>query len=202
MVKKKDVPSAAIAAALDLAEQRGWAQVTLADVAAEAKIPLIELFEQFGDRGGILRAYLRQIDEAMLRVDEEGPQGSARDSLFDMTMRRFEAMRRHKAAIRAIMRDTRDPAVGFCAGIRLLRTARLMLEAAGVPTGGLRGVARVHGMAALYVYAFGVWMRDESEDLSATMAALDKALRRAESLASMAGGRRRFGAGDAADAVA
>jgi AcrR family transcriptional regulator len=185
-------PAAIIDAALDIAAEQGWARITLADVAARANIPLVALFEQFTSTAGILRAYLRRLDEAMLRADELGPEMTTRDALFDIVMRRFEAMTPRKEAIRAIMRDSAaDPAVGFCAGLRLLRTCRLMLEAAAVPTSGLRGTLRVQGMTAVYLCTFRAWLRDETEDLSETMAALDKALRRAEGFASMTIGRRR-----------
>lgn len=184
--------AAIIDAALGIAAEQGWARITLADVAARANIPLVAVFEKFAGKAAILRAYLRQLDEAMLRAEEQGPEMSVRDALFDIAMRRFEAMAPRKQAIRAIMRDAAaDPATGFCAGLRLLRTCRLMLEAAGVPTGGLRGAVRVQGMTVVYLYAFRAWLGDESGDLSVTMAALDKALRRAESFASMTVGRRR-----------
>jgi type II secretory pathway component PulJ len=41
-----------------------------------------------------------------------------------------------------------------------------------------------------------VWLRDEGADLGRTMAALDRRLARAESLATLCGGRRRRRRGD------
>jgi hypothetical protein len=55
-----------------------------------------------------------------------------------------------------------------------------LLQAAGVGTTGLRGELTVRGLVAVWVWTLRAWERDESADLSATMAALDSALRRAE----------------------
>jgi hypothetical protein len=67
---------------------------------------------------------------------------------------------------------------------------RWMLEAAGVSTAGLRGALRVRGLMAVWLWALRAWERDESADLSGTMAALDTALRRAETAAAWLGTHR------------
>ena len=59
-----------------------------------------------------------------------------------------------------------------------------MLEAAGISAGGFRGVLRTKGLSAVYLSALRTWFRDETADKSKTMAALDKALGRADRLAS------------------
>ena len=65
-----------------------------------------------------------------------------------------------------------------------------MLQAAGVPTSGIRGDLRVRGLIGVWLWVMRTFDRDETEDLSPTMAALDTALARADQLASwMSGGR-------------
>ena len=66
---------------------------------------------------------------------------------------------------------------------------RWMLEAAGIPTRGVRGELRVKGLVAVWLWTIRAWRADDSEDLSATMAALDAALRRAEQAAEWLGWR-------------
>ena len=66
---------------------------------------------------------------------------------------------------------------------------RWMLEAAGIPTRGIRGELRVKGLVAVWLWTLRAWRADDSEDLSATMAALDAALRRAEQAAEWLGWR-------------
>jgi hypothetical protein len=51
---------------------------------------------------------------------------------------------------------------------------------------------RVKGLALAYLWTFRVFLDDDGEDLGRTMAALDRALARCESVAqSLPGGRRR-----------
>jgi ubiquinone biosynthesis protein COQ9 len=74
-----------------------------------------------------------------------------------------------------------------------------MLEAAGISAGGLAGIIRAKGLTAVYLTALGAWLKDDSEDKARTMAALDKALGRAEFFAGgfrRPGGRRAEGASE------
>jgi hypothetical protein len=70
----------------------------------------------------------------------------------------------------------------------------LMLEAAGVPSDGIRGAIKSKALAAIYAATLRDWLKDDTTDKSPTMAALDGRLRRAEgwsnSLKSMPFGRR------------
>jgi ubiquinone biosynthesis protein COQ9 len=72
-----------------------------------------------------------------------------------------------------------DPAGTLLVYMATLRSMKWLLEAAGVPATGLTGQLRVHGLMALWVYALRAWARDESADLSSTMAAVDRGLDRA-----------------------
>ena len=67
---------------------------------------------------------------------------------------------------------------------------RWMLNAAGQPTHGLRGALRIKGLVAVWVWTLRAFERDESEDLSATMATLDTALARAHAMAGWLSGER------------
>jgi hypothetical protein len=64
-----------------------------------------------------------------------------------------------------------------------------MLEAAGLSTAGLRGRLRVRALAVLYLSVLRVFLRDDSEDLAKTMAALDRRLRQAEPWLGLGGFR-------------
>ncbi len=73
---------------------------------------------------------------------------------------------------------------------RVGRSAAALLGAAGVSAEGLIGFARVQGFKAVMACALKAWMTDDSADMAKTMAALDKALARAERVASFRGWRR------------
>lgn len=184
MVKKAQSHQQIIDAAMDLAAERGWPAVTLADVAVRVGLPLAEVYGHFPSRNAILRGLMQHIDHLMLEGEVESG-ASVRDRLFDVAMRRFEALLPYRPALRAIVKDSGDP-VSLARGVcRFGHSMALLLEAAGVSSSGVGGLARVGGMAAVYLSAMRVWLDDETGELSRTMAALDKALRRAGTIVAM-----------------
>lgn len=195
MAKKSAGPETIVDAALDLAAERGWRGLSLAEIAERAGLPLVELVDHFSSKTAILDAYARRIDRRMLEGSTDLGE-SVRDRLFDVIMRRFEAMAPHRKALSVILREIDDP-WAVCQGARrFCGSLALTLEAAGLSSAGLGGLARMEGLAAVHVYVLRAFLDDGSPDLSRTMAALDKALRRAEGVAGMV--FRRSSAPDAA----
>lgn len=174
--------------AMALAAEQGWRHTGLGDIAAAADVSLAELHTHFGSKTAILAAFVDQIDGAVLAgvtpqdsVDEEGEGESVRDRLFDVLMRRFDALKPHKDAIRRISRDlARDPLAMICFLPHQARSLAWMLESAGVSSAGVRGRLRARGLGLVYLSALRAWFRDDTEDMSATMAALDRALGQAD----------------------
>ncbi len=175
-------------AALRLAAERGWRNVSLADIAAGAKLDLASLYQAYPSKSAILGAYLGRIDEKVLAGTDSSLAGEdARDRLFDVIMRRFDAMAPDKEALRSISGGlAADPLTAVCMVSRWKRSLAWMLEAAAIETGGPRGRMRVRGLGLIAAATFRAWLRDETDDQSKTMAALDKGLRRAESCVNSA----------------
>jgi AcrR family transcriptional regulator len=179
----------AIDAALSLAAEKGWRDLALADIAAGAGLTLAELYAQYPSKQAILTAYSRGIDMAVL-AEAEKPEGPAKDRLFDVLMRRLDKLDPHKAGLQRIAEDSwRDPLAMACSLARLDRSMAAMLEAAGISAAGFPGLMRAKGLAAVYLHGLRAWFRDDSEDKAKTMAALDRALGRADRLASWTQGR-------------
>jgi AcrR family transcriptional regulator len=194
------VAERAIAAALGLAESQGWGEVALRDIAAEAGLSFAELYARFSSKQAILNAFARDVDGRILAGSEsDPPEGSARDRLFDLVMRRFDLLQPHREALRSILRASgRDPLAIACGARALARSMATTLEAAGIPAGGLRGLVRVKGLSAIYLAVLRRWLGDDSDDRAATMALLDKLLTRAESgLAMLRCGKSRSESGEA-----
>jgi AcrR family transcriptional regulator len=195
MPRKTDVPGKIISAAFRLSEDRGWRYVTVAEIAKEAKISLAELYDIYPSKGAILRGFARRIDEQMLAGAAQTDASEApRDRLFDVIMRRFDAMAPYKPQLAGVIRDSvaGRPLAGLCAGARLLRSMAWTLEAAGISSAGPVGRLRAKALAVIYLSTLRAWFADDSEDMAHTMAVLDRALRRAETVAeALAGGRRR-----------
>ncbi|HEY9549652.1 MAG TPA: TetR family transcriptional regulator [Kiloniellaceae bacterium] len=163
--------------------ERGWRDLSLADIAEAAGLPLSKLYPIFGSKQAILEGFTDGVDAAMLAEASEPLDTPGRDRLFDMLMRRLDALQPYKEALGIILQDQlRDP-LGACCGLgRLARSMAVTLEAAGFSTTGCRGVLRLKGLSAIYLSTLRVWLRDDSEDMAKTMAHLDKQLSRVDSL--------------------
>lgn len=148
-------------------------------IAAEAGVPLLQLYREFSGKPAILCAFFRRVDEAVLAVPvEPEPDERPRDRVFDLLMRRFDALRPYREALERLGHELpADPLVALGSGARLLHSIAWMLEAGGIPANGLRGVIAVKLTTAAYLATLRTWLRDESPDLAQTMAALDRRLR-------------------------
>lgn len=167
-----------IAAALRLAAERPWRDVTLLDIAEAAHVSLAELRRDVSGKGDILAAFARSIDDEVLaRPRARSSNTAARDALFEVVMERFDALAPHKAALRSIM----DSGGGDLALLKaLIDSQAWMLAAAGIATDGAAGPVKVLGLASVYSSVFRTWLDDDDPGLARTMAALDRRLRRGE----------------------
>lgn len=179
MAKKRDNRDRIIDAALSLAAAGRWRDVSLAEIAEAAGMPLSQVYTLFSSKQSILNGFTARIDTEVLEGAEPGEgEAPARDRLFDVLMRRFDALKPHKTAIANIAQDElRDPVGGLCGLERFRRSMACMLEAADLSTSGLRGVLRIKAIGAVYLSVMRVWLRDDTPDLARTMAALDRRLR-------------------------
>jgi AcrR family transcriptional regulator len=168
-------------AALALAEREGWRNASLGAIAGEANVPLHELYGEFRSRAAILGGLMARTDRSVLAETpaadaEENP----RDRLFEVLMRRFDALKPHRAALKVIARDLgADPPTALCSAPAFLRSMAWMLEAAGLSSAGIRGRLRVRALALLYLCVLRTFVGDETDDLAKTMAALDRRLTQA-----------------------
>ena len=168
-----------IEAMLACIERQGWRRLSLADIAGAAGVPILQVYRVYRSKPAILCGFFRRIDETVLAMPlDTAPDERPRDRVFDLLMRRFDALGPHRAALERLSRDLpADPVAALATGARLLRSMRWMLEAAGVSGEGLAGIVAVKLTAAAYLATMRTWLRDESPDLAPTMAALDRRLR-------------------------
>lgn len=174
-------------AALKLAGEMRWRDVSMEMIAGESGATLARVYELFPSKAAVLNAFIRRTDQAVMAGhDFEDASEPVRERLLDVLMRRLDALAPHKDAVASITRDLgRDPAALLCSAPAFMNSMAWSLEAAGVSSSGLPGLARVKGLAAIYLGALRIWLRDDTEDQSVTMAHIDKNLKRAESLISM-----------------
>ena len=171
--------AALIAAFFQVAAKAGWRGATVAAAAREAGVSLADARGRFPTRGAVLRRFGEMADGAAL--DGAATEGVVRDRLFDLLMRRFDTLQAHRDGVLVLLRALpNDPPTAVALTCATRNSMRWMLQAAGVPATGLRGELQVQGLMAVWLWSVRAWERDDSTDLSGTMAALDVALLRAE----------------------
>jgi hypothetical protein len=167
-------------AALAAAASTPWRDITLARLAVAAGRPLADFY------GATLWEAVDCVEEGFDRAIADGPldpKQSVRDRLFDLIMRRFEAMEPYRAAVLGMEHGVdRDPTLIASAHQRNVRCARWVLAVAGLEADGMTGQARAQGLGVIIGQARAAWRGDDSGDFSKTMASLDKNLRRAEEM--------------------
>jgi hypothetical protein len=175
--------AALVSAAFSLGGEEGWRKLTAGSAARHAGLDLARARARFPGRGAVLRRFGALADAHALTgavVD-----GTVKDRLFDILLRRFDFLQMHRAGVVALMRALPvEPAWGAWLSSETLKSMGWMLEGAGVSSRGLRGEVAKRGLAVVWAWGMRAWLRDETEDLSTTMAAVDVALARADQIAS------------------
>jgi AcrR family transcriptional regulator len=162
----------------------GWRGVTATRLAEASGVPSGELVRRFPSRLGLLRLFADQVMDEVVQGTVPGQGGTPRDRLFDVLMRGIDALAPYKAGMRRLMVEMYTDAVLFGAMAPLFqRGMERMLDAAEIDSAGLQGRLRAAGLTLVWIRIVNVWSKDESEELGPTMAALDRALERAEQAA-------------------
>ena len=172
----------AIDALMTLLTEGPFEDIGLAEVAGRAGLKLSELRAEFGSTLAIYSAHVKDIDRRVLAGgDEDMSEEPPRERLFDVLMRRIEALAPYKDAMRSMMISARrHPSLALAVNAMAVRSQQWMLEAAGIRSSGPRGAMRAQGAALMWGRVLAVWVDDEEEGLDRTMAALDRGLASAE----------------------
>lgn len=166
----------------DLIEKRGWFALTLPEIAKAARINLAELLKIYPDKVAILSGFGRFMDMQLAEDTVESTE-PLKDKLFDMVMRRFDALAPYRAGATRLMEDMQShpvSAVMLCletlCGFN--RSMALMLDMAGLSTSHPRAILGIIGLKIVYLSTLRSWKHDNSADLSSTMATLDRGINR------------------------
>jgi AcrR family transcriptional regulator len=191
-----DKRQAIVDALMDLAARRPWREIEINDVAQAAHVSLAEFRDLFPSKGAVLGALSRRIDRQVLEGTTEDLAGEpARERVFDVMMRRFDALAPYKEALRRIFRDLQYDPLSLAALNQVsLNSMRFMLAAAGIGTEGPLGGLKLQGAVLVYSNTMRTWFEDDDPTLARTMARLDRELRRSERILEGAEDLRRLAA--------
>jgi ubiquinone biosynthesis protein COQ9 len=167
-----------VRAALALAQQRKWGDITLGDIAQTAGLSLADLRHEFSCKSDILRAFQAEVDAEVLTKVRVAPTGQTpRDRLFDVIMTRFEVLAPYKPALKHISDYLCcHPGEGALLAGSTLASQYWMLVGAGIKLDGPGAALRVAGLSGVYAKVFQIWLGDPSPSFDKTMAALDRRL--------------------------
>jgi AcrR family transcriptional regulator len=176
-----------VAAFMALLAEKPIEKISMAEIAKEAGVSLAELRTAFASPLAILAAHMTDIDRAVLDHDfSDMAEEPVRERLFDVLMRRLEALAPYREAVRSLLRSARrDPPLALALNGLAVRSQKWMLNAAGIGASGPAGGLRAQGVALLFSSVLQTWIRDDDPGLARTMAALDRALARGQRLAGL-----------------
>lgn len=176
-----DPRSAAIEALMRLASERDWEEIELADIAASAGLTLKDLRGLFPSKAAMLGGFARMMDDIVLAdMTDDLSDEPIRERLFDVMMRRLDAMAPYKPALRRIMTMLRRHPLDLAAlNGAALNSWRYMLASVDVPTEDELGAVRLQGAVLVYARVMETWFSDDDPGLARTMARLDRELERA-----------------------
>ena len=177
-----DKRKAIVEALMDLASRRPWHEIEITDIAKAANVSLAEFRDLFPSKGAVLGGLSRIIDKQVLEGTTDDLAGEpARERIFDVLMRRFDAMQPYKEALRRISQDLQYDPVSLAALNQVaLNSQRFMLAAAGINTEGPLGTLKLQGAVLVYANTMRTWLEDDDPAQARTMARLDRELRRGE----------------------
>jgi AcrR family transcriptional regulator len=187
--------SEVVEALMRLAAIQPWDDIELADIAREAGVSLSEMRDMFPSKGAILDGFTRMIDKKVIEGTNEDLVGEpARERLFDVLMRRLDAMTPYRRALRRITVALRTDVGSMMALNRSgLNSMRYMLAAAGIPSEGPLGFVKLQGTLIAFANVMETWFDDDEDPSGAkTMARLDRELTRGERVLERAEDLRRL----------
>src|SRR5271169_6907472 len=145
--KPADARGKIVDALMELAAERRFEDISIRDICKTAGVSLADFRDAFPSKGAILAGFSRRIDHVVLAQDgEELADESPRERLFDVLMRRLEAMAPYREGLREVAAWLRrEPVAALTMNQVAMNSMRFMLEAAGIEAEGASGAIKLQG---------------------------------------------------------
>ena len=150
--KPADPRGKIVDALMELASAQRFEDISIRDICKTAGVTLADFRDAFPSKGAVLAGFSRRIDRAVLAQDgEELADESPRERLFDILMRRLEAMAPYREGLREVGAWLRrQPAAALAMNQVVVNSMRFVLEAAGIEVeGGAAGAIKRQGRSGL-----------------------------------------------------
>ena len=169
----------AIDALMALVADEGWKSVELPAVAQKAGISLATLRDLFPSKGAMLAGFGRMLDRDLIEGANPDLIGEpAHERVFDLMMRRLDAMTPYKPALAEIRRAIRSDLVSAAALNQSgLNSWRYLLGSIDIPVEDELGMLKIQGAVVVFARTVDTWLDDTDPSMAKTMATLDKELK-------------------------
>lgn len=181
-------------ALMALAAEQPFEEISISAICARAGVSLADFRDSFPSKGAVLAGFSKRIDRLVLQGQNEDLTGEdAKERLFDVLMRRLDAMNPYREGLREVAQWLRrEPLAALAFNQVAVNSMRFMLEAAGIDSEGSAGALKLQGLVVAWGRVIGVWLDDHEPELSKTMAALDRELSRGERIVARVDSLDRF----------
>ena len=163
--------------------EKGWKNFSLLKFSKSQKIPAQDLKFFFRSKNEVLDKFTKMIDyKVEHNIDvEEMKSTSKKDNLFELIMLRLEAMQSYKVALKNILSGAKEkPIILKRLSKNIINSLDFYLELSSYYDDTFVDFLKKNAIFLIYSLTFRVWLNDESDDLSKTMAELDKLLSMAD----------------------
>ena len=167
----------------DLINDIGWDKFSIEKLSTKENIPVRDLKVFFKCKYSIVDKFSIMIDkniESKLRL-EDFKDSSKKDILFELIMMRFDEMEEFKSSLAKILDVSKNkPLLASIITRNVMNTMDFFLELSNCYSNYTFDVLKKNFLFLIYSITFKTWLSDNTEDLSKTMAELDKLLSTAE----------------------
>ena len=167
----------------DLINDIGWEEFSIEELSIREKIPLNELKIYFKCKYSIVDRFSKLIDkniESKLRI-QDFENSSKKDILFELMMMRFDEMDEFKSSLAKILDASKNkPLLISIITKNVMNTMDFFLELSNSYNNYAFDFLKKNFLFLIYSITFKTWLSDNTEELSKTMAELDRLLSTAE----------------------
>ena len=161
----------------------GWEEFSIEKLSIREKIPINELKIYFKCKYSIVDRFSKLIDkniESKLRI-QDFENSSKKDILFELMMMRFDEMDEFKSSLAKILDASKNkPLLISIITKNVMNTMDFFLELSNSYNNYAFDFLKKNFLFLIYSITFKTWLSDNTEELSKTMAELDRLLSAAE----------------------
>ena len=175
--------------ALQMAEQRHWESIRLADVAQACGTTLAEIHRCYRQKDDLVEALFDRADIAMLEAchNHDLKVMSMKERLHFAILAWLDSLAPYKKTVRQMMNYKLEPGhihLQVLGLLRISRTVQWMQEAVDSKATNTRRIIEEIALTSIYLMTYTYWIFDSSAQQSNTRTRLDGLLGRAENMAT------------------